>query len=528
MKMLACLPIINKYIDKRQRSRLRLINKGYRQIKNEGELDFLLRLKNILSKVKLDDLYLSKILLRQNDFDVELSIRQYLTERILGLSFNKSILYSIGSNTPLRHPLPLEWRRALIEQGVEVDNLQSDLLWKMYGLVYWARGALYGLRSAFLLSKKNSRLGNYVYFSDLNDQCISNNINSNNILNWYLQWSGRAEEIDSICHSVNSVSNGKLGKFEVVQTDGLPYITNMGIFRYGIFVIYASIYSFVYSFFRPINGFFLTEILKTKRIDLANCGDLARDYLFHNSTPFYRPIWTYFAEEKGSRILFYFYSTNNENFKTINGYPVQNPWHLINWPHYLVWDEYQTSFIKRFDSNNAVIEEVGNIWFSSSDSNFIVNLESAIAVFDVTPVKQSFYIKLGLDLEFYTPKVANQFLNDIQVVLAEQNYFMIHKMKRTNPLSHESYGKNIKKLKDKDNYSAIEPDLDAVQLTQKTEATISMPFTSTAIIAKLNGKPSVYYDPSGLIQKDDRAAHGIPVLSNIDELEEWVKSIANE
>jgi polysaccharide biosynthesis PFTS motif protein len=105
---------------------------------------------------------------------------------------------------------------------------------------------------------------------------------------------------------------------------------------------------------------------------------------------------------------------------------------------------------------------------------------------------------------------------------------MIHKMKRTNPLSHESYNKNIKKLKDKDNYSAIEPDLDAVQLTQKTEATISMPFTSTAIIAKLNGKPSVYYDPSGLIQKDDRAAHGIPVLSNIDELEEWVKSIGNE
>jgi polysaccharide biosynthesis PFTS motif protein len=528
MKILAYFPIISKYIDRRQRSRLRVINKGYRQIKKEGKLDFPLRLKNILSKVKLDDLDLSKSLLRQNDFNVELSIRQYLTERILGLSFNKSILYSIGSNTPLRHPLPLEWRNALIEQGVEVDNLQSDLLWKMYGLVYWARGALYGLRSAFLLSKKNSRLGNYVYFSDLNDQCISNNINSNNILNWYLQWSGRAEEIDSICHSVNGVSNGKLGKFEIIQTDGLPYITSMDIFRYGMFVIYASIYSFVYSFFQPINGFFLTEILKTKRIDLANCGDLARDYLFHNSTPFYRPIWTYFAEEKGSRILFYFYSTNNENFKTINGYPVQSPWHLINWPHYLVWDEYQTSFIKRFDSNNAVIEEVGNIWFSSSDSNFIVNLESAIAVFDVTPVKQNFYIKLGQCLEFYTPKVANQFLNDIQVVLAEKNYFMIHKMKRTNPMSHESYNKNIKKLKDKDNYSAIEPDLDAVQLTQKTEATISMPFTSTAIIAKLNGKPSVYYDPSGLIQKDDRAAHGIPVLSNIDELEEWVKSIGNE
>jgi hypothetical protein len=83
MKILAYFPIISKYINRRQRSRLRLINKGYRQIKNKGKLDVPLRLKNILSKVKLDDLYFSKILLQQNDFDVELSIRQYLTERIL-------------------------------------------------------------------------------------------------------------------------------------------------------------------------------------------------------------------------------------------------------------------------------------------------------------------------------------------------------------------------------------------------------------------------------------------------------------
>lgn len=527
MKILAYFPIINKYIDKRQKSRLRLINKGYRQIKNEGELDFPLRLKNILSKVKLDDLYLSKSLLRQNDFDVELSIRQYLTERILGLSFNNSILYSIGSNTPLKHPLPLEWRNALIEQGVEVDNLKSGLLWKMYGLVYWARGVLYGLRSTFLLSKKNSRLGNYVYFSDLNDQCISNDINKKNILNWYLQWSGGAEEIDSICHSVNSVSNGKLGKFEIVQTDGLPYIKGMNIFRYGMFVIYASIYSFVYSLFQPINGFFLTEILKTKRIYLADCGDLARDYLFHNSTPFYRPIWTYLAEEKSSRVLFYFYSTNNENFQREGVETLDNPWHLISWPQYLVWDKFQMNFVKRFDKHKSIIEEVGAIWFSSDGVSDNIPKES-IAVFDVTPFRSSIYPAYGLDFEYYVPSITNQFLIDAQSVLNCNNMNMAHKMKRINKFAHKKYVRRVERLNQKSDYIAIDPKMDAMKIIQKTKACISMPFTSTAIIAKLNGKPSVYYDPSGLIQKDDRAAHGIPVLSNIDELEEWVKSIGNE
>jgi len=36
------------------------------------------------------------------------------------------------------------------------------------------------------------------------------------------------------------------------------------------------------------------------------------------------------------------------------------------------------------------------------------------------------------------------------------------------------------------------------------------------------GKPSIYYDPSGLLQHDDRAAHGIPILSTSDELDAWL------
>ena len=51
----------------------------------------------------------------------------------------------------------------------------------------------------------------------------------------------------------------------------------------------------------------------------------------------------------------------------------------------------------------------------------------------------------------------------------------------------------------------------------------------TALIAKHEGKPSIYYDPSGNTQKDDRAAHGIQVINNLYELEEWVKkSIVNK
>ena len=52
-----------------------------------------------------------------------------------------------------------------------------------------------------------------------------------------------------------------------------------------------------------------------------------------------------------------------------------------------------------------------------------------------------------------------------------------------------------------------------------------MPFTSTALLGRDLGKPSVYYDPYGMVQKDDRAAHGIEILIGSRELSEWLSSV---
>lgn len=104
---------------------------------------------------------------------------------------------------------------------------------------------------------------------------------------------------------------------------------------------------------------------------------------------------------------------------------------------------------------------------------------------------------------------------------------MLHKIKRKSKFYDKRYLKKVERLSEKTNYIRVDPNIDALLVVQKTKACISIPFTSTALIAKNEGKPSVYYDPTGMIQKDDRAAHGIQVLNNINELEEWVKRISN-
>ena len=105
---------------------------------------------------------------------------------------------------------------------------------------------------------------------------------------------------------------------------------------------------------------------------------------------------------------------------------------------------------------------------------------------------------------------------------------MLHKIKRKNQSTDKRYSSKVNQLIRESNYLEIDPRVDAMVVIQKTKACISLPFTSTALIAKQEGKPSVYYDPTGIIQKNDRAAHGIPVVSGINELRKWVESLVVE
>ena len=235
-------------------------------------------------------------------------------------------------------------------------------------------------------------------------------------------------------------------------------------------------------------------------------------------------------KEQGSRITFYFYSTNCEGFKWAGreadradraylGYK------SMNWPYYLVWDEYQADFIHRVAGSNANVRVVGSIWFSTSASEIPELPPRAIAVFDIQPVRNAFYNTLGVDFDYYTPEVVCKFLSDSYKAMEGGGCKLVLKRKREiGKLAHPLYRNRIKELERLASFVEVEADSDASQIIEHAIAVISMPFTSTALIAKEMGKPSIYYDPTGRLQRDDRAAHGIPILSGIEELEEWISA----
>jgi len=202
-------------------------------------------------------------------------------------------------------------------------------------------------------------------------------------------------------------------------------------------------------------------------------------------------------------------------------------WKSMNWPRYLVWNEYQANFVRRAVGEQPEVCIVGNIPFQDNGMELPNLPRNSIAIFDVQPMRDSYYRTLGAEIEYYVPSVAIAFLSDILTVLREfDNPLCLKRKRKIGSLVHPKYRHFLKSLESSSGVLEIDPEIAATRLIRNCVAVIAMPFTSVALLGREQGKPSIYYDPTGIIQKDDRAAHGIDVVTGASELREWLLSLS--
>jgi polysaccharide biosynthesis PFTS motif protein len=529
----------SRYWKRAGRNQLRGIMRGYRYLKSAGELDRI--------KIIKEDLANSRFLQVENKHrgmifgagsnSSELIIRQYLLARIANLNFNKALLYATGKpNAEITYPMPRAWRNILRTHGYKVSTFRSALSWYAFILLAFIKGIFTVsqiMAEAIRRNKYNYAAGRYAFFYDISGNNLpqtSGHGSSYDIVTWYWEKFQDTENIQRICHTVPGASSGKVNGIPTEKLrSALPPLPNFAAcLQLAGWCLIAGALALI-DIFRGYwwHALIFKEAVLAKKARLLKQEAFAVDYLFHNSNWIFRPLWTYEAAKKGSRITLYFYATNIETFKRPGGYVLQaNCWQTINWPHYMVWDQYQADFIKRFKGPEANISIVGPIWFHSGMATLPQWSPRSVAVFDVQPVRDAFYETLGLDSEYYTPEVCNQFLADISELLRQNNTVLVYKGKRkVGRLIHYKYRNLLATLDNDPCFVSVDADVAAQQLIEHCSGVISMPFTSTAILGERSGKPSIYYDPLGMIQKDDRAAHGIKVVSGRAELNEWLLAV---
>lgn len=530
------------FIKNKIMARQRAMMRGYNLLKKNDDLGLIIRLKEELTNFSFQSITegSSNLFFGSVNTIGDKIIKQYLLSSIGSYNLNFELLRNLGTqNSYFSYPFPKEWLRVIEKYGFKINYTKSFFLWKTFLLKRIFFGSFRLLNEIRLsiieiLSTKTQSQSSYVYF----DTLVSGNIPKNNsnsrsydIISWFLEWEGRNHEILEICHSVKDVDkNFKKSNLlirylpRVIPPINRPFkLINYTL--WGVKVTTLALIELIRG--NWWNCLIFPETIYAGLVKRQSVGSLAKEYYFHNSNWLYRPLWTYEAERFGSKIIFYFYSTNAESFKLKDGYGIQaNNWQLLTWNNFLVWDEYQKEFIEKYAKNINEVLVVGPIWFSDNiDKDIPFDLNS-VAVFDVQPHRDFLYQKYAIEFEYYIPFVANHFLLDISEVLLENEVTMTFKRKRNigNNVNTE-YKSFVDKLSKKGLLLEINPDISAYKIIKNCKAVISMPFTSTAIIAKSLGKKSIYYDPTGMIQKDDRAAHGIPVITGIEELKNWVKTL---
>jgi polysaccharide biosynthesis PFTS motif protein len=511
--------------------------RGYRNLKKAGRLKFITTIKNELTthQLSVNKKFYFRQLFGAGIESAELIVRQYLLLRIGGTNLNRALLLAAGkADTSVVFSMPPEWVDTIEQYGFKVNRLKSALMWRLYVLMMFLNGVLkiikIVLNSLNFSEKYQIRIKPYVYFSELIGSSLPMRAQwqtEHNIVSWYLQWDGRKANIKTICHDAPNTFSKSLGDIELVtQASPIQRLTDASeLSKYIgwalVSISLAFIDLFRYRWWHPL---LLNQSALSAQVRFISPDFLAKEYLFHNSSWIYRPLWTYDAEQLGATITFYFYSTNCEPFKQALGYPeITYGWRAMSWPRYLVWDEYQANFVRRCIGNQKEVNVVGSIWFGS-DLTQLTNIPSkAVAVFDVQPVRDSFYSLLALDYDYYTPHVANKFLRDIQDVLSDFSCIMALKRKReVGMLAHPKYRLCINALDKAENFLNINSEIDASTLIESCNLVISMPFTSTALLGRYARKPSIYYDPLRLLQSNDRAAHGIPIIQGKDMLRTWM------
>lgn len=531
------LPFVSFALRRWRRRRIRGAMRGYRALRDSGR-------RNVLSAV-MASLTTTPIGVQPSAWLVgaasargELAVRQYLLIRVMGsIGLNASILHAIGTRTRVVHPLPRQWRSVVRSHGFPLSGPRSAIAWWIYVFLLWGYGAVTIARQLDASIRESFRrrwpqLGRYAFFVALTPGNVpqpASDGRSHDVITWYAQSEARMPSLTALAHSAGNASPASAGGLPVVPAaSALPPLTGWDALRFAGWAAAAIVWSFADMWRgRWWHAVLLSEASAAAVARLQRRHPLAAQYLFHASNVVYRPLWTYEAERRGSDIVLYFYSTNSEAFKLDDGYSTPlHSWQVMTWPRYLVWDEAQAAFLQRAIGPAGGIQIVGPIWFHSSATEMPPLPEGTIAVFDVQPQRASRRQMLGTPHEFYGDRVAVRFVRDIHAVASAQGRAIAFKRKRhIGPMLHKGYASVVERLSGSPLFVTVDPGISAVRVIERSAAVVSMPFTSTALVARQAGKPSIYYDPVGFIQKDDRAAHGIPVITGRAELEAWLERV---
>jgi polysaccharide biosynthesis PFTS motif protein len=463
--------------------------------------------------------------------------RQFLFQLLGGKRLNMALLSQFGAKDGrLRLPMPKAWRGALADCDLVKPSRWNSLRWVAFISRRWAQGVaeVFSVPWKAAAHRRRRKVvgGNdYAFFCGLTQANVpepSCKERRHDVCSWYAHWKGRSTSIVRIGHGVDRPSAMQNGVS--IESMPEPYELVQGLVSWSSYLGWGMVACLAAGFEllrgRWIPALLLREAAMAKAVSLTPRGRLAKEYFLHCSGSAYRPLWTYAAEKAGARIVAYYYSISEQPRLPDGSVPRDIELRLSSWPEYLVWDDYQAQWVRNGITKPANVSIAGPIEFSDSKEALPFIPQGAVAVFDVSLYRSSVHMGFSTMADFFAahPGGYYSFLSDCHRITKEMSIPMAFKTKRDiGRRGQTRYRRLVEQVIKDERVIAVSPGISATRVVRQCQAVISAPFTSTALLAP--DVPSAFYDPTGWMQKDDRAAHGLPVITGPDELRAWLAKV---
>lgn len=454
-----------------------------------------------------------------------------ITQKLLACSLeevSRAVLLSRGqSNFHCILAIPFSWQKYLKSKGVLISR------WSFFAWLYRVLLSLKtGIFTFFSLVRKNINLSlpkapslSYALLCNLPKNAAT--IEEDSFLEWFLH---RKTHKNVWVHVPEAEKITEYDSFLLANEQFPRFKNKRQLMRFS-----ARSFGFLLMAFMDfILGRWSSLFIFEDKVKLAYVKSLRREELpsqvvFLNTDFTYRPLWTYWIESMGGSIDLYFYSLNTVNIrcKEWGAMGVYPGYQLMTWSRYYTWNRYHADFLAALGINDERIQIVNqSIPLSGSHLPIPTIPKRSMAIFDVQPFRESFMASIGRPCHFYTYRLCRKFLLDIIDLCREQDVVPILKCKRfVKKKTCQQYTQLIGRLKLESDVIILDPGLSANSLLEKVSASVSMPFTSTAVLGDLKSIPSVYYDADYFIEKNQLAVSGLPLLSGKKELRRWFDTL---
>ena len=504
---------------------------SFRNLKKKNQINLINKIKNefINTKLRFNFKCASLSDLNYHCKEPELSknftLKTYTT--FITFLFTSLLIVSLAGGKRLIYPMPSAWAEVLLKNNIVTNVFICNIFYKLFILFSSFYFFFFNVLIIFHINTKK-KISNYYYLSNIPK--ISTINNGPNLFSWCKKFLVHSKKIKFV-HENIQIKNFSNNDYETFYFTNF-FLVNINLYQrvYFIYLNLKFIFLFAKYFFTNKSNFFIFFDDFVRFAFLNKYKKKLPTKALFNFSSLNRPLWTFLLKKKDS-VLFYFYSINHIPLIFKRGeFSVDKiydhvGYKLFTWNNYIGWSKKQLNWISK-QVNSKAIKLIDGVYVPFEGENIVItNPKKIISVFDVSPCDPFYYALLGSKNNPYTLNYCMKFIKDIIDVTKKLDCVVMIKNKRFSTILDKNYHNFLSKIeKSNSNVFIINPAVSAQSLVSVSKCVLSIPFSSPALISKRMKIPSVYYDPSSLLNKCPYQNSEVSLLKKKSILGNWIEN----